>query len=226
MMSLTHRLSNSKYPFFLLTKKLMTSVIKIFMRKPAEMHPGLCKLLRCILLNENEDIDVLDRAGFYYNTMKNNIQELQTTLAEVRVTETQMCKAEKKRVAEFEWNTLSIIYEKAGETFTKPLEYFMLQRNKETAMEDEDPEELIEGPVEKVTQDDINGLRSPPSPNPTQTTPNNQETVLDDILAMDSRPQTGTPKPPHSTLDSMCDYFELEDDDEFREFWEQNDNPW
>jgi AP-4 complex subunit beta-1 len=225
-MSPTHRLSNSKYPFFLLTKKLMTSVIKIFMRKPAEMHPGLCKLLRCILLNENEDIDVLDRAGFYYNTMKNNIQDLQTTLAEVRVTETQMCKAEKKRVAEYEWNTLSIIYEKAGETFTKPLEYFMLQRNKETALEEDDPEELVEGPVEKVTQDDIDGLRTPPAPAPTQTAPNPQETILDDILGMDSHPQSGTPNAPHSTIDSMYDYFELEDDDEFREFWEQNDNPW
>jgi hypothetical protein len=190
------------------------------------MHPGLCKLLRCILLNENEDIDVLDRAGFYYNTMKNNIQDLQTTLAEVRVTETQMCKAEKKRVAEFEWNTLSIIYEKASETFTKPLEYFMLQRNKETALEEDDPEELVEGPVEKVTQDDIDGLRTPPAPIPTQTTPNPQETILDDILGMDSHPQSGPRNAPHSTIDSMYDYFELEDDDEFREFWEQNDNPW
>ena len=177
------------------------------------------------MLNENEDIDVLDRAGFYYNTMKNNIQDLQTTLAEVRQTETQMCKGDKKRVAEFEWNTLSIIYEKAGETFTKPLEYFMLQRNKETAMEDDDPEELVEGPVEKVTQDDIDGLKSTPTQAQAQTTPNKQENMVDDILGMDT-PSKATPNPTHSAIDSLCDYFELEDDDEFKEFWEQNDNPW
>ena len=79
----------------------MTSVIKIFMKKPAEMHPGLCKLLRCILLNEDEDIDVLDRAGFYYNTLKNNIESFKTILTDVKHTESKMCKEEKTRIVIF-----------------------------------------------------------------------------------------------------------------------------
>ena len=84
----------------------MTSVIKIFMKKPAEMHPGLCKLLRCILLNENEDIDVLDRAGYYYNTLKENVQSFQTILTDVRSTESKMSKEETKKMVKNKSNKI------------------------------------------------------------------------------------------------------------------------
>lgn len=65
------------------------------MVKPAEMHPGLCKLLRTILQNESEDVDVLDRAGYYYSAQKDNIGSLKAIFAETKETEKILSKQEK-----------------------------------------------------------------------------------------------------------------------------------
>lgn len=56
------------------------------------MHPGLCKLFRTILQNENEDIDVLDRAGYYYNILKNDISAFKDIMNEVKETDNKLNK--------------------------------------------------------------------------------------------------------------------------------------
>lgn len=62
----------------------MNAVVKLFTRRPPEMHPCLSQLFMLLLKNSTEDIDVLNRAGYYYNMLKNNYEELKTIFEEVK----------------------------------------------------------------------------------------------------------------------------------------------
>ena len=57
---------------------LLTACIRLFLLRPPEMFENLTILFRQILTNSNEDIDLKDRASFYYRAMQNNIDEFKT----------------------------------------------------------------------------------------------------------------------------------------------------
>jgi len=115
---------------------------------------------------------------------------------EIKETENKMVKQERKYNYEFEFNTLSIIYEKPADLFTKAASYFLMQRNKEKALEDDENEEeieLVECPTETVTKDDIDGLKKPPVEGGDLDKAKNKN-INEDILDMGSN--NNTTKPP------------------------------
>jgi AP-4 complex subunit beta-1 len=54
---------------------LITS-IKLFFKRPPEMQRQLGRLFKYILENDKEDIDLKDRASFYYHSLQKNPQIL------------------------------------------------------------------------------------------------------------------------------------------------------
>lgn len=48
------------------------------------MHPCLSQLFKHILKNSDEDTDVLNRAGYYYNMLKDNLEGLKEIFDEVK----------------------------------------------------------------------------------------------------------------------------------------------
>ena len=49
--------------------KLLTGSIKLFFKRPPEMQKILGKVFKSIIENEIEDIDLKDRAVFYYKSL-------------------------------------------------------------------------------------------------------------------------------------------------------------
>lgn len=96
-----------------------------------------------------------------------------------------------KNQYDYEFNTISVIYEKSAETFIKPAEYFLQQRNKEKALEDDD--ELIEGPTEQVSKEELEAVKAKPQQNnasPVKNVTSNVE--QEDILDMQNNQTTTT----------------------------------
>jgi AP-4 complex subunit beta-1 len=50
---------------------LITS-IKLFFKRPPEMQRQLGRIFKLILENDKEDIDLKDRASFYYYSLQKN----------------------------------------------------------------------------------------------------------------------------------------------------------
>lgn len=55
---------------------MLTSGVKLFLKRPPETQLALGTLFSLILSNEKEDVDLKDRAAFYYRIMQANIDEL------------------------------------------------------------------------------------------------------------------------------------------------------
>lgn len=64
--------------------QLLNAVVKLFTRRPPEMHPCLSQLFMHLMKNSGEDIDVLSRAGYYYSMLKDNLEELKEIFDEVK----------------------------------------------------------------------------------------------------------------------------------------------
>jgi len=157
--------------------------------------------------------------------MKNSIGDLKDIFIEAKETEKKLSREEKPQNCDFEFNTLSVIYEKSAENFIKPAEYFMTQRNKEKALEDDD--DLVEGPTETVPADEIAAVKAKVQESTQATTKNVQQ---EDILDMQKSTKTTTPSKsqptqPENQLQYLSDHYEM-DDEEFRDFWEEEQNQW
>lgn len=106
------------------------------------MHPGMCIMFRNILENSEEDQDVLDRAGYYYNMLKNDMNKLRDIFEAMRYARIEEDNAIETESANFEFNTLSVIYAKPADAFIKSYEYLKKQRNKDDSdYEDESEDE-------------------------------------------------------------------------------------
>lgn len=101
--------------------------VKSFIKKPGEMQKILGRFIRHIISNDSEDIDLKERAAYYYQALRNNIREL-TSILQINV-ENEQDNVHFKEGLEF--NTLSIIFKKLPNKFIKSYEYFMNLRNKE-----------------------------------------------------------------------------------------------
>ena len=93
------------------------------------MHPGLCKLFKFIFESEDEDIDLIERAGYYYSQLQHNLEGLRDSFDEMRYTIKDVNL--KDGNPDLEFNTLSIIYGKPAESFIKSYDYLLMQRNKD-----------------------------------------------------------------------------------------------
>lgn len=119
------------------------------------MHPGLCMIFKYILENSEEDCDLLDRAGYYYNMLKNDYEKLREVFEEMRYARNEQQEVNPADT-KLEFNTLSILFHKPAEAFIKSYEYLQFQRNKEQM----DFEEMIE----QQNQDIQIGLDEPAEP--------------------------------------------------------------
>lgn len=101
---------------------LITASVKLFLKRAPEMHYSLECLFKAIF-EQSESTDLLDRAGFYYRLLQNNIQ-----LAD------QIINSSKNSIELFyedtndntldqlmqEFNQLSVIYRKPAKAFSNP----------------------------------------------------------------------------------------------------------
>ncbi len=99
--------------------------MQLFIKRPPEVYDMMKQLFSTILTNENEDYDLKDRAAFYCNVLKNNINDLQKLLEagqeppESFIEETAL----KEEGTTLEFNTLSVVYQKPASKFIKSLEF-------------------------------------------------------------------------------------------------------
>lgn len=98
------------------------------------MHPGMCVMFKNILENSEEDQDVLDRAGYYYNCLKNDLTKLRDVFEEMKYARIEESSVIELDSANYEFNTLSVIYNKPAEAFIKSYEFFKAQRNKDDSL--------------------------------------------------------------------------------------------
>ena len=54
---------------------ILTTCVKLFIKRPPELQKTLGLYFSLILSNESEDLDIKDRAAFYYRAMQANIQD-------------------------------------------------------------------------------------------------------------------------------------------------------
>ena len=94
------------------------------------MHPGLCALFKFIFENENEDMDILDRAGYYYNLMKEDYEKLKSLCDELRYANPEELD-NKEADTQLSFNSMDVIFRRAEDTYVKSYEYLRKQRNKE-----------------------------------------------------------------------------------------------
>ncbi len=84
-------------------------------------------MLRGILGNPREDVDLRDRAAFYYRAMQNDINEFKDIFlraSSIKVEQFIEEEEEKQARDTLFFNTLSIIYSKSSDKFIKSLEHF------------------------------------------------------------------------------------------------------
>eukprot|EP01017_Pseudomicrothorax_dubius_P016527 TRINITY_DN1875_c0_g2_i3.p1 TRINITY_DN1875_c0_g2~~TRINITY_DN1875_c0_g2_i3.p1 ORF type:complete len:803 (-),score=273.94 TRINITY_DN1875_c0_g2_i3:134-2542(-) len=112
---------------------LLAATVKTFVKKPPETYEALASLLNAILNNENEDIDLKDRAAFYVRVLQTSVDDYKNFATKPAIGIDSFVEDEEliKEKGSWEFNTLSVIYNKPKTKFVKPVEYFINQRNKE-----------------------------------------------------------------------------------------------
>lgn len=115
------------------------------MKRPPEMQNILGSLFNLYLSNENEDIDLKDRTAFYYRILQTNIDDLSKVLKDGKIDLSIFIEDELNSKVNFskiffiylffskennniDFNTLSVIYQKPANKFTKSFEHFNIQR--------------------------------------------------------------------------------------------------
>lgn len=115
------------------------------------MHPGLCKIFKYIVENSEEDLDLIERAGYYYGQLRDNLEGLRDTFDEMRYAIKDTAVSDVN--TDLEFNTLSIVYQQPEESFVRSYEYLLMQRNKDEnakLLSDDDDEEKPDEEGEKI----------------------------------------------------------------------------
>ncbi|CAD8082871.1 unnamed protein product [Paramecium sonneborni] len=146
-----------------LKQTLLTSCLKVFFVRAPEMHQVLGKLFYSIIKNENEDIDLKDRAAFYYRALHSNPNEVkQLWQYSIKVDKFLEETIINKEALLFEFNSLSVIYEKNVNKFIKPMEYFNNLRNKELQDLNQEQQQTKTNTIQEQTSDVIENPQSQP----------------------------------------------------------------
>ncbi|CAD8076895.1 unnamed protein product [Paramecium primaurelia] len=135
---------------------LLTSCLKVFFVRAPEMHQVLGKLFYVIINNENEDIDLRDRAAYYYRAIQANINEVkQFWQYHIKVDKFLEETIINKEALLFEFNSLSVIYQKNVNKFIKPIEYFNNLRSKELQDLNQEQQQTQASTTQEQTSDVI-----------------------------------------------------------------------
>ncbi|KRX06804.1 Armadillo-type fold [Pseudocohnilembus persalinus] len=119
---------------------LLSSSIKLFLKRPPEMQQMLAQLFKNIMQNEQEDIDLKDRAAFYLRGMQHDINEFKNCFLDGEqpvIDDFTEDDEEIKAKDEFSFNSFAVLYKKAPEKYIKNYQYFAIQRKREAAEEEE-----------------------------------------------------------------------------------------
>ena len=136
---------------------LLNCIIRIFLKRPGETLGILSKVFSYFFSEEsdfNKDVDLIERASFYYNLLKYDINKLKEIIEKEDYKNIKQ-NTEKKfleEIAEIGLNDLRIIYNQPTSQFVKPYEFFNknikkeknseeLKSEEESSEEDEDDEE-------------------------------------------------------------------------------------
>jgi AP-4 complex subunit beta-1 len=125
---------------------LLLASCKLFFKNPGEMQPILGKVFENILKNY-QDVDLRDRTQYYYNLMKNDINMAEYVICgEPTIVDYFYSDFDEEYVDEIyaQFNSLSIIYRKPEEKFTKY-----------TAMDDDDAKKDED---DEQQQQDVNAV--------------------------------------------------------------------
>ena len=119
-----------------LINSILLTACKLFFKTPGEMQEILGKVFDFIFTSFN-DIDLKDRASYFYNLLKSNIEEAEYIICGERVTVDKFVSSQDELSDKIflEFNSLSVLYNKPEEKFIK--KYIEDDENKE----DEDNKE-------------------------------------------------------------------------------------
>ncbi|CAG9324707.1 unnamed protein product [Blepharisma stoltei] len=102
---------------------LLTSSVKLFLKRPPEMHAALGILMRQIY-NECDNPDLHDRAGFYYKLLESNPEMAYEVVNCEKYPISVFYEDEKSQTIDKlcqEFNSLSVIYQKPTKKVKKPM---------------------------------------------------------------------------------------------------------
>ena len=142
---------------------LLLAGCKLFFKSPGEMQPILGKIFE-LILNNYKDVDLRDRVYYYYNLMKKDINLAEFIICgQPTIVDYFYSDFDEEYIEEIfsQFNTLSIVYRKPEEKFTKY-----------TGTRDEDENE-----DKGDDEDQIEDKPLPNSNNNTQNNSNNQTNV-------------------------------------------------
>jgi AP-4 complex subunit beta-1 len=119
---------------------LLNSIVRIFLKRPGESLIILTKVFNYIFSENGEfvkDVDLIERASFYYNLLKHDIDKLKE-IVEINIVDNQESNNEQQfleEIAILGLNDLRIIYNQSASQFIKPFEFFNKNIKKETVQE-------------------------------------------------------------------------------------------
>ena len=85
---------------------MLTSSVRLFLKRPPEMVNTLQKLIHQILNDENEDFDLRDRAIFYCKALQYNIDGLKKSIDEVPLSTDMFVEDEETVKVNFEFENM------------------------------------------------------------------------------------------------------------------------
>lgn len=107
---------------------LLVACVKLFFTRGPEMQAVLGKLFAQVINDASEDIDLKDRAAFYYRALQSGMSGVQKAAEVDKFLEEQELNKEHMQI---EFNTLAAIYKKQASKFIKSKDFFSALRNKE-----------------------------------------------------------------------------------------------
>lgn len=142
---------------------LLNCIIRIFLERPGETLGILSKVFSFLFSEEsdfNQDVDLIERASFYYNLLKYDINKLKEIIdkEDYKNIEQNTEKKFLEEIAEIGLNDLRIIYNQPISQFVKPYEFFNKNSKKEKNLEikSEEEESSEEEDDESEEEEEVN----------------------------------------------------------------------
>jgi vesicle coat complex subunit len=98
--------------------ELLSSAVALFFKRPAETRPCLGKLFAAATI-DGDNVDVHDRALFYYRLLQNNISLARSVVAPFTSSVSSSEDTEMRELLFGEYGTLSVLYQKPSVMFIK-----------------------------------------------------------------------------------------------------------
>jgi len=175
--------------------EVLTSAMKLFFKRPPEMHAMLGRLLHQAI-EDVSNADVHDKALFYYRLLQANVQIAKEVISTPKELVTEFAEEESAEFSDMlfsEFNTLSIIYDQLAEKFIVKTPGVLGSNEDEVLDDDEDvssdeeeedphyDEEPVEQPTSNVQEGNLLGefTSSPPQQQQAPQQSGLSELVLD-----------------------------------------------